>query len=107
MRYLAKEHCATLWVVDADSTIPERNLNKNTLKGAFVDVVGRIQQTIGRLIGSPKQEVKGAVKRAAGKTRKAVGNAQDAVAKSRAASTKSKSAAKRANRKKSARRGQS
>ena len=71
-------------------------MNKNTVKGAVADAVGKIQRTFGRLMGSPKQEVKGVAKQAVGKTQKAVGKAQTAV-------SKSKTRVKRANRKKSAR----
>ena len=59
-------------------------MNKNTVKGAVADAVGKIQRTLGRLMGSPKQEVKGAAKQAVGKTQKAVGKAQTAVGKGRA-----------------------
>ena len=71
----------------------ESDLNRNTLKGAVADAVGRIQRTLGRLMGSPKQEVKGAAKQAVGKTQKAVGKAQAAVGKGK---SKAKRKAKKA-----------
>lgn len=51
------------------------------MKGALADAVGKIQRTFGRLVGSPKQEVKGVAKSAVGKTQKAVGKVQDAAGK--------------------------
>ena len=67
-------------------------MNKNTVKGAVADAVGKIQRTFGRLMGSPKQEAKGIAKQAVGKTQKAVGKVQTAV-------DKGKTKVKRANRK--------
>jgi len=63
-------------------------VNKNTLKGAVIDAVGRIQQRLGRLIGSPRQEVKGVAKRVVGTTQKAAGKAQAAIGRNKRRSKK-------------------
>lgn len=67
-------------------------MNKDTVKGAVVAAMDKIQQTIGRLMGSPKQEAKGIEKRAAGKTRKAAGKTRATVKRATATRKKARKA---------------
>ena len=56
-------------------------MNKDQVEGAVKDVVGKVQQKTGELVGSDKQQVKGLVKQVEGKTQKAVGDIENAVEK--------------------------
>lgn len=47
--------------------------------GTAKDIGGKIQQVVGKAVGSAKQEAKGLHKQAEGKMQKAVGDVQDAV----------------------------
>jgi uncharacterized protein YjbJ (UPF0337 family) len=58
-------------------------MNRNQVKGAVKDVVGKIQRKVGSATGSTSQQIKGAGKQVAGKTQKAVGDIQDDADKSR------------------------
>lgn len=54
-------------------------MNKNQIKGAAKDVVGKVQEEAGKLVGSKEQHVKGLNKQIAGKAEKSFGNAKEAV----------------------------
>jgi uncharacterized protein YjbJ (UPF0337 family) len=54
-------------------------MNKNQVSGTAKDIGGKIQQTVGKAVGSAKQEAKGLQKQAEGKLQKTVGDVQEAV----------------------------
>lgn len=54
-------------------------MNKDQAKGAAKVVVGKVQQKVGKTIGSEKQQVKGIGNQIEGKTQKAVGNAKEDI----------------------------
>ena len=54
-------------------------MNKDQVKGAVKDAVGKVQQKTGEAIGSTEQEAKGLAKQVEGKTQKAVGDVKEAV----------------------------
>ncbi len=54
-------------------------MNKNQIKGAAKDVVGKVQEEAGKLVGSKEQQVKGLNKQIAGKAEKSFGDAKEAV----------------------------
>jgi uncharacterized protein YjbJ (UPF0337 family) len=60
-------------------------MNRDIVKGAAKDALGRIQRIAGKLIGSPKQRAKGTARQAAGKTQKAAGRARRAATRTKAA----------------------
>lgn len=53
-------------------------MNKDQVKGAVKDAVGKVQTKAGEAMGSNKQEAKGLAKQAEGKAQKAVGNVKEA-----------------------------
>lgn len=55
-------------------------MNKNQVKGAAKDIGGKIQQEVGKLIGSKEQQAKGLKKQAEGKIQKGVGDLTEAAA---------------------------
>ena len=54
-------------------------MNKDQVKGAAKDVVGKVQEEAGKLIGSKEQQVKGLSKQISGKVQKAVGDVKQSV----------------------------
>ncbi|WP_283743601.1 CsbD family protein [Sideroxydans sp. CL21] len=54
-------------------------MNKNQIKGAAKDVVGKVQEEAGKLVGSKEQQVNGLNKQIAGKAEKSFGDAKEAV----------------------------
>lgn len=54
-------------------------MNKDQVKGAAKQVVGKAQAKAGRLAKSRKQQIKGAAKQAAGKVQKTYGDARQEV----------------------------
>ena len=55
-------------------------MNKDQVKGAAKDVVGKVQEEAGKLIGSKKQQIKGLSRQISGKVQKGVGDIKQAVA---------------------------
>jgi uncharacterized protein YjbJ (UPF0337 family) len=53
-------------------------MNKDQVKGAVKDAVGKVQTKAGEAMGSNKQQAKGMAKQAEGKAQKAAGNVKDA-----------------------------
>ena len=49
-------------------------MNKDQIEGTTKDLVGKVQEEAGKLVGNEKQQVKGLDKQIAGKTQKAVGD---------------------------------
>lgn len=54
-------------------------MNKDQVKGAVKDAAGKLQEQVGKAIGSRKQQAKGLTKQAAGKVQKAYGDVKQAI----------------------------
>jgi uncharacterized protein YjbJ (UPF0337 family) len=54
--------------------------NKDQVQGTTKDITGKIQQEVGKLVGSEEQQAKGLQKQVEGKIQKGVGNVKEAVA---------------------------
>jgi uncharacterized protein YjbJ (UPF0337 family) len=54
-------------------------MNKDQVKGAAKDVVGKIQEEAGIAVGSKEQQIKGLSKQISGKVQKGVGDVKQAV----------------------------
>jgi len=54
-------------------------MNKNQVKGAVKDVVGKVQEEAGKLVGSKEQQIKGLSKQISGKVQKGAGDIEQAV----------------------------
>jgi len=57
----------------------QSNMNKDQVKGAAKDVVGKIQEEAGKAVGSKEQQIKGLSKQISGKAQKGVGDVKQAV----------------------------
>jgi len=55
--------------------------NKDQVKGELKDLGGKVQEEVGKLIGSKEQQAKGLKEQAKGKIQKAVGDLKEAVKK--------------------------
>jgi uncharacterized protein YjbJ (UPF0337 family) len=55
-------------------------VNKDQVQGAAKDAAGKVQQEVGKLIGSHEQQAKGLTKQVEGKIQKGVGDLKEAVA---------------------------
>jgi len=56
-------------------------MNKNQVKGALKDVAGKVQEEVGKLVGSKEQQAKGLGKQIAGKAEKTYGDAKETIKK--------------------------
>ncbi len=54
-------------------------LNKDQIKGSAKDIGGKIQEEVGKLVGSKDQQVKGLEKQVEGKVQQQVGNLKAAI----------------------------
>jgi len=54
-------------------------MNKDQVKGAAKDVVGKVQEQAGKLVGSKKQQIKGLSRQISGKLQKGVGDVKQSV----------------------------
>jgi uncharacterized protein YjbJ (UPF0337 family) len=54
-------------------------VNKDQVQGAAKDAAGKVQQEVGKLIGSTEQQAKGLTKQVEGKIQKGVGDLKEAV----------------------------
>ncbi len=54
-------------------------MNKDQVKGATQDIVGKLQEEAGKLAGSTDQQVKGLKNQAKGKVQEHIGNLKEAV----------------------------
>ncbi len=54
-------------------------MNKDQIKGTAKEVVGKVQEEAGKLLGSEKQQIKGLDKQVAGKVQKAVGDVEEII----------------------------
>ena len=55
------------------------SINKDQVKGAVKDIIGKVQEEAGKLAGSKKQQIKGLSKQVKGKAQKGVGDFKEAV----------------------------
>ena len=53
-------------------------MNRDQVKGAAKDVVGKVQEKVGQVTGNTSQQVKGVSKQVEGKVQKGVGNLESA-----------------------------
>ena len=54
-------------------------MNKDQVKGAAKVVVGKVQEEVGKLVGSKEQQIKGLSKQITGKAQKGLGDVKQAV----------------------------
>ena len=54
-------------------------MNKDQVKGAVKEAVGKVQGKLGEVVGNPTLQVKGRAKEIAGKTRRTVGDAKEVL----------------------------
>lgn len=54
-------------------------MNENQIKGTAKDIAGKVQETVGEVVGSNKQQAKGLAKQVEGKAQKTAGDVQDAA----------------------------
>jgi uncharacterized protein YjbJ (UPF0337 family) len=54
-------------------------MNKDQVKGAAKDVVGKVQEEAGKVVGSKEQQIKGLSKQITGKAQKGHGDVKQAV----------------------------
>lgn len=54
-------------------------INKNQVKGVVKDVVGKVQEEAGKMVGNKEQEAKGLKKQVEGKAEKALGDVKEVV----------------------------
>ena len=54
-------------------------MNKDQVKGVAKDVVGKVQEQAGKLVGSKEQQIKGLSKQISGKVQKGVGDVKQSV----------------------------
>jgi uncharacterized protein YjbJ (UPF0337 family) len=54
-------------------------MNKDHVKGEAKDIAGKVQQKVGEMVGSAKEQAKGLKKQVEGKVQKGVGDVKDAA----------------------------
>lgn len=54
-------------------------MNENQIKGTTKDIAGKVQETVGEVVGSNMQQAKGLAKQVEGKAQKTTGDIQDAA----------------------------
>lgn len=54
-------------------------MNKDQIKGVAKDIVGKIQEDAGKLMGNKEQQAKGLLKQVEGKSEKALGDAKEVL----------------------------
>ena len=54
-------------------------MNKDQVKGATKDAVGKVQEAAGKLVGNKKQQAKGMLKQAEGEAQKAYGDTKEVL----------------------------
>jgi uncharacterized protein YjbJ (UPF0337 family) len=55
-------------------------MNKDQVKGAAKQIIGKVQEEAGRLAGNKEQQIKGLSKQISGNAQKGVGDVKQAVA---------------------------
>jgi len=63
-------------------------MNKNQINGSVKDAAGKVQQKVGKIVGSTEQQVKGIAKQIEGKVQEGLGNVEQAADDSAKASRK-------------------
>lgn len=58
-------------------------MNKDQVKGTAKDVVGKVQEEAGRLVGNKDQQIKGLAKQISGKLQKSVGDVKESLGDSK------------------------
>jgi uncharacterized protein YjbJ (UPF0337 family) len=58
-------------------------MNKDQVKGEAKNIAGKVQEGVGKAIGSTEQQVKGQAKQVTGNIQKGVGNVEESVKDSR------------------------
>ena len=61
------------------NNIKEFYMNKNQIQGKAKEVLGEVQQKVGKVLGNTNQLIKGHAKEVEGKVQKNVGNLQESV----------------------------
>jgi uncharacterized protein YjbJ (UPF0337 family) len=56
-------------------------MNKDQIKGKAKDVAGKVQEKVGKAVGSSEQQAKGLSKQAEGKVQEKAGDVKDVVRK--------------------------
>lgn len=54
-------------------------MNKDQVKGSVKEAAGKVQKSIGDLVGNPTQRAKGAAKETQGKAQQVLGDAKELV----------------------------
>ena len=54
-------------------------MNKDQVKGTIKDIAGKMQEEVGKLVGSKEQQAKGLGKQISGKTEKNYGDAKEVI----------------------------
>ena len=54
-------------------------MNRDQVKGVAKDVVGKVQEQTGKLVGSKEQQIKGLSKQISGKVQKGVGDVKQSI----------------------------
>ena len=54
-------------------------MNEDQVKGVAKDIAGKVQETVGEVVGSKDQQAKGLTKQVEGKTEKTLGDAKEVV----------------------------
>ncbi|MDB5934575.1 MAG: CsbD family protein [Massilia sp.] len=54
-------------------------MNKDQVKGKAKDIGGKIQEEVGKVVGSNKQQAEGLAKQGEGKVQEKVGNAKEVI----------------------------
>jgi uncharacterized protein YjbJ (UPF0337 family) len=54
-------------------------MNKDQVQGKAQDIAGKIQEEVGKVVGSNKQQVEGLKNQVAGKTQETLGDLKEAV----------------------------
>ena len=59
--------------------ITEISMNKNQVNGSVKDAAGKVQQKMGKIVGSTTQQVKGLAKQIEGKIQEGLGDVEQAA----------------------------
>ena len=54
-------------------------MNKDQVKGAAKDIIGKVQEEAGKLVGSKEQQAKGLKKQVEGKVQQQAGNLEEVI----------------------------
>lgn len=54
-------------------------MNKDQIKGTAKEIIGKVQEEAGKLVGSDTQQIKGVEKQISGKVQKTVGDVKEII----------------------------